>query len=116
MIEDRNRSQWASGHTYQWVICHPEYEAITLKRKNFSSCVQNDGRHIQQGDPSEWWWSGQGEQEREEEGQRVGDKQVKKICSLLSRSEYDPIKMFRKGREVEKNVSSSSNDSHGVSN
>ena len=27
----------------------------------------------------------------------------------------DPIDMFRKGREVEKNVSSSSNDSHGVS-
>ena len=60
-------------------ICHPEYEGITLKRKNCSSCVQNDGRHVQQGDPSEWWWSGQGEQEREEEGQRVGDKQVNNI-------------------------------------
>ena len=76
--------------------------------------MHNDGRHVQQGDPGEWG-SGQGEQEGEEEGQRVGDQQVNNICLLLNEPHPNQHPHCRKGREVEKNVSSSSNDSHGVS-
>ena len=54
--------------------CHPEHEPITLKR-------ENDGRHVQQGDPSERG-GGQGEQEGEEEGQGGGDQQVNNISTI----------------------------------